>query len=529
CIGTWGEGWGRYADFGFRVICLTDERNLELVEEAMEEAGEVFNEVLIDDFWANWCTCQHCVKRFSEEYGLNVTPELLRAEFRRGASPLAALWARFSVRLLLDVSRRYVVEPFRRRNPGARVVLKVAEWREDFYVRGLLIPALREVFDGVYVGTESRELTHRYGSYYNARLVAALAEGFDGAWFDTYDGLGYAFPATPETYVEQLVASAASLPPEITLFNLEDLLRPSRELHVRALEEHLPAVREFLRRVSGEPTGVLRPALLPCYSPVRDRYLEDYLGSIGLPLKPVAPHEMGEDDYVLITGKEVELLDLEDLMRRVGTLILTADALEVIASSHARIAELLGLEEVERREAWATTFRYGDRWAWEGHRKAVRLPVGPIIRCKGAEPVVWAGDGTEEWPVILRRRSGGLDVVMVCVTRCPSLLSEYPELVRQALRDVAAEYTGVRVAARVGPLSNVSVHLYSDGHLLVVNHNPHSLVVEVMVDYDRASFSGRPQLIGGRARLRELAENAFLLELPGRSYGMVEYTQSGEG
>ncbi|MCD6357210.1 MAG: hypothetical protein J7L75_01375, partial [Thermoproteales archaeon] len=31
----------------------------------------------------------------------------------------------------------------------------MAEWREDFYVRGLFVPALREVFDGVYVGTES--------------------------------------------------------------------------------------------------------------------------------------------------------------------------------------------------------------------------------------------------------------------------------------------------------------------------------------------------------------------------------------
>lgn len=43
CIGTWGEGWGRYADFGFKVVCLTDERNLKLIEEAMEGAGEVFD------------------------------------------------------------------------------------------------------------------------------------------------------------------------------------------------------------------------------------------------------------------------------------------------------------------------------------------------------------------------------------------------------------------------------------------------------------------------------------------------------
>ncbi|RLE95589.1 MAG: hypothetical protein DRJ96_08330 [Thermoprotei archaeon] len=184
------------------------------------------------------------------------------------------------------------------------------------------------------------------------------------------------------------------------------------------------------------------------------------------------------------------------------------------------LANVEGLIEQGYTRAWATTFRYGDRWTWEGHRRAVRLPVGPIIRCRGAEPVVWAGDGSEEWPVVLRRRSGGLGVVMMCVTKCPGLLLEYPEPVRQALRDIAAEYTGVRVAARVGPLSNVSIYLYSDGHLLVMNHNSYSLVIEV--DYRKARFSGKPRVVGGQAKLGELAEEMFLLELPGRSYGIIE-------
>jgi len=156
CIGTWGEGWGRYADYGFRVVCLTDERNLELLARAMRELGSVFEEALIDDFWAQWCTCSYCVERFNSEFGLRATPEALRRELARGDTPTARMWARFSTELLSRVSRGFVAKPFREAG-GRRLVLKVAEWREDFYVRGLFLPEVARVFDGVYVGSAREE------------------------------------------------------------------------------------------------------------------------------------------------------------------------------------------------------------------------------------------------------------------------------------------------------------------------------------------------------------------------------------
>lgn len=99
CIGTWGEDWGRYADFGFKVVCLTDQKNLNLIARAMKEAGEVFDEVLIDDFWANWCACSHCVAEFNREYGFSISSEMLQRALARGDNQLSRFWARFSTEL----------------------------------------------------------------------------------------------------------------------------------------------------------------------------------------------------------------------------------------------------------------------------------------------------------------------------------------------------------------------------------------------------------------------------------------------
>ena len=531
CIGTWGDGWGRYADFGFKVVCLTDQRNLQLISEAMSLAGEVFDEILIDDFWANWCTCSNCVSRFNERYGQATTPEHLRDELTRGKGPLPSMWARFSTELLLEVTKKYVVEPAKKHSQNTRVVVKVAEWREDFYVRGLFIPALMQVFDGVYVGTESREATLRYGAYYNARLVKALAGEIGGTWLDTYSGLSYAFPVTPETYLEQLVASVAAAPSEITLFNLEDLLQPSRKPHVSVLEESLPELRSLAGELAGEPIGILRPALLPSFSPQLDRYLEDYLGSIALPLKPVPVRKLLEEEtagLVLVTAKEIGALDLEELAKRVDALMFTANAVRLIAEGRAGAAakRMLGLEEVKPSYAEALAYKYRDRWVHEGHRRAVNLPVGPMVASRDSEPVLKASDGSKEYPVIFRRKYGNRDIYAVCLGSYPGFFLEYPEVVRQALRDIAAEYIGIKVSALAGHTSKVSVYPYT-GSILVANYNDFGVFLEITVDRDKTGYWGSPSIRHGQAEMTEASEldakTIFTLKMPRRSFALIAF------
>lgn len=204
---------------------------------------------------------------------------------------------------------------------------KVPEWREVFYVRGLFIPVISEIFDGIYVGTESREGTRRYGAFFTARMVRELAGGITGVWFDTYNGLfSWWEPLTVETYLEQLFESIAVLPPEVTLFCLEDLLHPSRHQLVEAVKRSWGPLREAVIEVQGEPVGVLKPSFQPGFSPVDDRYVEDYIGMVGVPLVPVNPDSIPEGSCVLVTAKEVAALDIESLSSKARAVLLTSGA-----------------------------------------------------------------------------------------------------------------------------------------------------------------------------------------------------------
>ena len=338
------------------------------------------------------------------------------------------MWARFSTELLSRVSREFVVKPFGEAG-GRKLVLKVAEWREDFYVRGLFLPEVAEVFDGVYVGTESRERVNSYGSHYITLLVKELAGRVGGVWFDTYDGLGWARSVSVETYVEQLLASFTPLPPELTLFNLEDLLHSTREPHVSALERHVQPLREALAEVKGEPLGLLRPALQPPFSPVEDRYVEDYIGSIGIPLKPA--RKIPEGSCVLLTAKEVGLLDLAELAGKAKLILLTSGAVRRILRSDAGDAgyELLCADasDIVYDHFAATEFEYRGARAREGHRRACELPVGPVPKAPAAEVIVAASDGWERWPAVFKVKRKGVEVVAACTTDYPYLLGQYPK------------------------------------------------------------------------------------------------------
>lgn len=521
CIGTWGEGWGRYADFGFRVICLTDERNLALLEKAMREAGAAFDSILIDDFWAQWCTCPNCVAEFNRRFGLSVSRSVLLRELSRGDTPTARLWSRFSTELLLEVSKERVVKPFREAG-GRRVVVKVAEWREDFYVRGLHVPSLVKVFDGIYVGTESRERVRSYGSHYITLLVRELAGGVEGVWFDTYDGLGWEHPVSVETYIDQLLSSLTPLPPELTLFNLWDLLQPKCQPHVEAVEQHYPALSSALSRVGGEPLGLVRPALLPPFSPLEDRYIEDYIGSIGVPLKPA--WEVPKGSAVLLTAKEVGLIDLEDLLARVKVLFLTSGAIRRLLRGDAGEAgyDVLAGAELLYDHFAASIFEYRGAAAMEGHRRASLLPVGPVLNARQGESIVTVSDGWERRAAILRLAARGVPVIALCFTDYPQLLGEYPEIVRQAVRDLVGEHLGIKLSPARGPLTNVSLHAYSDGHLVLVNHNGHWVSARVDINPELCGFSGSPTLVRGRATVSTVGGGGFEVELPPRSYAILK-------
>lgn len=157
-IGTWGEGLGENADWWHIAACISDERNQEVFAKAVELQALIFNEVLIDDFWANWCYSQRDVNAFNAMFGFKLSREELVKKLLSDPV-IESLWAKYSADLLTRVSQA-IVDRARDANRNVKVILKVAEWREMFYHRGLKLDAMARVFDGIYILAQSLGRAH---------------------------------------------------------------------------------------------------------------------------------------------------------------------------------------------------------------------------------------------------------------------------------------------------------------------------------------------------------------------------------
>ena len=538
CIGTWGEDWGRYADYGFKVICLTDNKNLNLLAKVMRQAASVFDEILIDDFWANWCYCDECISRFNEQYGFNLNVRSFREALLRKDPQIMSCWADYSTKLLTDVSKRYVVGPAKEVNRDVKVILKVAEWRENFHFRGLFFNALKNVFDGFYVGTESREGTQRYGSFYIIEYVRAfVGNKLKGAWFDTYNGYELRIPIGINTYLEQGWHSALGLVDEITLFNARALLEEEKREHFERMGHEIPLMKKLCGSIKGESVGLIRPAIQPSsQGAIFERYLEDALGMIGVPLKVVPLEHIKDGDYVLITEEDIGYIDIFELIERGCNLVVSSMAAELIAKGALGESglELLGLSKVmplryEAKDIHA--FVYKGNVIMLEHRRPSGMVVGPILNLERGRVLAYASDGKESFPVIYISEYKGTKVYVLCVTKyMPYLKMMYPEIIRQVVRDIVLEYLGVGLVRYRDALFDVSVFPYTDGTVTLMNMNDYGVTFDLVLDKGKAriEFSKVPKdTVLGKAKIEHISEDSekisMHIRMPQNSIDAVKF------
>ena len=124
--------------------------------------------------------------------------------------------------------------------------------------------------------------------------------------------------------------------------------------------------------------------------------------------------------------------------------------------------------------------------------------------------------------MILRQRQNGKNIIMLCIGNNPKAILDYPEIVRQAIRDIASEYTGISISPSPGyTSSNTSLYLYESGHMLFQNFNNFSTALRVNIDRKKSKIYGIPKSLGDNVKLEEISNSSFLIKLPKRSYGVI--------
>jgi hypothetical protein len=244
--------------------CYTNRANQEHLASIFKFTAELFDEIMIDDFLFTDCECSECAAA-------------------RGAMS----WPQYREKLMLEISRERILAPARQANPRVKIILKYPQWYDMFHNRGYIVDRQTELFDRVWVGTETRDPSsdewghkQQYEGFFIYRWLSEIGGAkTGGGWFDPYG-------TDPTLYLDQAYVTVLAGAPEVFAFHYGSLVSPRYRAQSEALAAKRPEL-DALAKLAGNWGGI--PAYKPPSSdPYDEAYLFDQIGMLAFPLMPTA-------------------------------------------------------------------------------------------------------------------------------------------------------------------------------------------------------------------------------------------------
>ncbi len=240
-------------------FCYSAEETVDALETEILKLAGLFERIVIDDAFLTACRCTRC----REARGDRDWPE-----FRRD--------------LLCNVARRWT-KAAHEVNHEVELTVKFPQYYDRYHRFGYDAERFPEIFDAVWVGTETRNpetpafgYVEPYQGYVNAEWMSAHAgDKFQCAWFDSLD-------CDEQLFYEQALTTTLAAPPATAVFCYGDTLFSGSK--IQRLVDAAPLL-EHLREVAVAPKGVytIKP---PNSDGGGDLFIFDYLGMLGVPCKP---------------------------------------------------------------------------------------------------------------------------------------------------------------------------------------------------------------------------------------------------
>ena len=281
----------------FDTFCYTDPAHRQEYLRVVRELAEVFDEIILDDFFFTSCRCEMCIEAKGKQS-----------------------WKDFRQAQMKAFSKEIVAEA-KLVNPRMNFIIKYPNWYESHQATGYNPGIQKDIFDMIYTGTETREPFYasqhlqRYASYSEVRLMENAAPGRNGGgWID----LGGSSDNISR-FLEQAEFTYLAGAKELTLFNFPSLLHSTA---LPAMDPALRRVDDFLDR-AGTPVGtkVWEP-----FDAEGEDQLISYLGMCGIPLEPT-PEFPADAPAVLFTQRTACVPDavekLEAYVRAGGKAVIT--------------------------------------------------------------------------------------------------------------------------------------------------------------------------------------------------------------
>jgi hypothetical protein len=254
-------------------------------------------------------------------------------------------WSQYRRDLLTKLSTEIFIKPAKEVNPNISMIIKYPQWYDRFHLFGYELAREPELFDKVWVGTESRgQYTQRYGfvqpyeGFVNFRWIKDIVGAkIGGAWFDHGD-------CDDKDFIEQAYQAVLAGAKEIVLFNYFDFVNGHKGHHL--LRYQFKQLADLAKSVSSNPVEGIAG-----YKPINsdaggDLYIMDFIGTLGIPLVPV--HKYPENAEVIFlptqaaADKEI-LSKVNKSIEKGSTIIFTAGFLSNAVDGKA-LAELAGIQ-----------------------------------------------------------------------------------------------------------------------------------------------------------------------------------------
>jgi hypothetical protein len=417
-------------------------------------------------------------------------------------------WGQYRRELLSEVAQSVFIGPAKKVNPDITMIVKYPQWYDRFHLFGYDTKTLPELFDMVWVGTETRgRNTQRFGfvqpyeGFVNYCWLADIAgDKIGGAWFDYGD-------CAEHDFIDQAFTSVLAGASELVFFNFGNVMagHPDHEKIIAQLDR-LADLAAFVRE--HPVTGV--PAYKPPNSdPAGDMYIMDFLGMLGIPIVPV--HEFPAEAPVIFlpaqAAADPDLLEHINKARARGAKLIFTTNLLIASPDGDELAHMAGLEPQVQSEPTRA------RLMQSGKADAVIELESPIEGKTGASNIVCSsGDGQLALLTVSKTQLGRIALlnthtfsqadfdavgeVLLCPKRLGLLDINGPALstLRKAFGVTALDGPGCITYHPFGPGSS--------GDCVIQNFNdrPVNVTVRVQIQKDRSNkfieaFSGRPAAV----------------------------------
>ena len=282
----------------YDTFCYTDPDHRAEYLRIVKELAEVFDEIILDDFFFTACRCEMCIEQKGNRS-----------------------WARYRLDMMEQFSHE-IVDLAKSVNPKMNFIIKYPNWYESYQETGYNPGKQKDIFDNIYTGTETRDPVYsaqhlqRYESYSIIRLMENTAPGKNGGgWIDPFGASD-----NMNVFLEQAHLTLLAKAKELMLFNFS------------VLEDTplLPALGHDLYRIdrlvgmSGKPVGV---SVWEPFDGDGENQLYNYLGMCGLNVEPT-PYFNENAPVVLFTQSTAHAPDamekLEKYVRSGGNAVVTA-------------------------------------------------------------------------------------------------------------------------------------------------------------------------------------------------------------